>query len=155
MSPNLAHALLEAQVDVVVVAGDPHFSRVAECNVPAHPANNNRAHKIVEVISSAMATVDGAGGTPRPGPNLFPMPGQAHGSIPSSNIQYLDYSTVNQQRNQAADNFVTLSFERVRNPNDIFANVVQMRIRSWLCKRRNSNLQPQIPVDFEKLYMIS
>lgn len=151
----LAHALLEAQVDVVAVAGDPHFSRVAECNVPADPTNNNRAHKIVEVISSAMATVNGAGGTPRRGPNRFPMPGQAHGSIPSSNIQYLDYSTVNQQGNQAADNFVTLSFERVRNPNDIFANVVQMRVRSWLCKRRNSNLRPQIPADFDRVIQLN
>jgi hypothetical protein len=151
----LAHALLEAQADVVVVAGDPHFSRVAECNVPAHPANNNRAHKIVEVISSAMATVDGAGGMPRRGPDLFPMPGQAHPSIPSSNIQYLDFSTINQQRNQAADNFVTLSFTRVRDDNDISANVVQMRVRSWFCKRRDGNLQPPIPVDFDRVIQLN
>jgi hypothetical protein len=147
----LAHALLEAQVDVVVVAGDPHFSRLAYCDVPAHAANNNRPHKIIEVISSAMATVTGAEGDPRNGPNFFPMPRQAHGSIPSSRVHYVNKSSrISSSNGAAKDNFVTLSFTKP----SIFKNEVEMEVFSWLCKRRRADTQPPVPVDFHRVIQL-
>jgi len=147
----LAHALLEAQADVVVVAGDPHFSRVAYCDVPAHAANNNRPHKIIEVISSAMATVTRAEGIPDRGPDYFPMPGQAHGSIPSSKVQYLNFSsTITPSSKAAKDNFVTLSFTKP----SIFTHDVEMEVFSWQCKLRQAGSQPPVPVDFHRVFQL-
>jgi len=120
----LAHALLEAHADVVVVAGDPHFSRIAQCDVPAHAANGNHAHKIIEVISSAMATAPSAGNNAKAGPNNFPLQNQAHPAIPSSPIQYLNFSSSKPNGTEAVDNFVTLSFTS----NSWVARQVNMRM---------------------------
>jgi hypothetical protein len=145
----LAHALLETKVDVVVVAGDPHFSRIAQCDVPSNPANGNSAHKIIEVVSSAMATAPFAGNNAKAGPNVFPLANQAHQAIPSSQIQYLNSSSSKPNGKEAADNFVTLSFTS----NHILNREVNMRVRSWFCKRRN-NSQPPIPVDFDRTFTL-
>jgi hypothetical protein len=82
---RLAQALLESKVDIVVVAGDPHFSRVAVARI-----DSPHRHRIIEIISSAMATVDGAEGDPKPQnwPKVFGML-QVGPQIPSAPIEYI------------------------------------------------------------------
>ncbi len=133
----LAHALLESKVDIVVISGDPHFSRTAIAEI-----GGSNPHKIVEVISSAMATIDDAPGDPKPGPNFFPLPRQKHPTIQSATVQYRKYSRINEDEERAVDNFVTVGFVRLPDGG------IEMHVRSWMHKRLD-NSQNNVPIDFE------
>jgi hypothetical protein len=99
-----------------------------------------------------MATVTGAEGDPRNGPDYFPMPGQAHGSIPSSRVHYANKSSRRSSSDRAAkDNFVTLSFTKPSS----FTNDVEMEVFSWQCKRRKAGSQPPVPVDFHRVFQLN
>ncbi len=51
---KLARAIATAPHDVVVVAGDPHFSRVSMAEFPTPPHDRRAVHRVIEVVASPL-----------------------------------------------------------------------------------------------------
>lgn len=175
---RLAHALMEAGSDIVILSGDVHFGRVARAII----GNADFPHQIIEIISSPMAYLDHAESFWDLGhdddPAAFPRRKYRHAVLGRAAIDYLEAT---EPKPAAAPFWLKthpdgrLEAKPGTEPDpgkgwarlggesaDNFATVsfvrrspgvVDMTIRSWL-PRRGPPSKTTIPLDYERSFRL-
>lgn len=122
---RLSEAINESPHDVVVLAGDAHYSRVAQATLPTTDRSRSE-HKVIEVISSPLLGLDAA-------PSRFDINEHGRGDVwphesiaadHRTEITYLAASSPKRSDNSASlNNAVYLSFNRGAEPGTVSMNV--------------------------------
>jgi hypothetical protein len=132
----LVPALEKAPHDVVVLAGDAHFGRIASWRKPSGP-------RVIEVISSPLALVtELAGGTAVVGPRGFGSPTPAAEERPMAararDVEYVKmvpHHALPRSKAVSEEHGLTLSFAKTD------AGDVRLEVRAWF-PRANASARP-------------
>ncbi|WOX05238.1 metallophosphoesterase family protein [Microbulbifer pacificus] len=123
----LVQALNDCSQDILILAGDVHYSRLARMEL--------NGKQVVEVVSTALSCLPSAGNRPEKKPAIFP-------DRPITGIRAeVDYLRVGTSRKKiighiSDNNFATLNFSRV-------ADGINVHVRCWSVNQRDADGAPK------------